>query len=420
MKKMKRLVSLLLVVVMVICMTACGDNGVDKGETSDGDKATGTNPQKHKIAVLVGGYTTEILAVKDYLENYIADGLNIEFLFSEELGNDTGTILNYIENAYSGGAEAVIDCGTQSAETLKVIADKCEELGIYLVSWLSPVETMFDGYEYMLGAVGKSPEHISEQFHELIKNVLDDGKEPHSVVVCTMMAKQGNVQHIQSSCAILNALKEMYGLKYADKVENLVKLDSVTEIETGRDDVKITIFPSFNADDMNEVMKSGDYDTVAILGGIYLRFESTIAEIEQAYNKNIKVITITSIDDATKNSYQTKDVTGDTSLNGTLLTNLSQFSLLAAMAVNAVNGDADAVMKDGKATDYYTPMWICNNAEEYETICTLDQDEKTYVYTIDDWKQMIKYYNEDMSPETFEEWAEKAAVDSVIERRGLK
>lgn len=76
-------------------------------------------------------------------------------------------------------------------------------------------------------------------------------------------------------------------------------------------------------------------------------------------------------------------------------------------------------MRDGKATEFFSPMWVCHNADEYEEIKHLDQDESTYVYTIEDLKQMIKYYNPSLNADVFAEWAAKAELDSVKERRGI-
>ncbi len=425
-KLLKRWIGMLLTVAMVFCMTACNGGGED-AKTSDNDPKTETNgeipeinPEQHTIAVACMSYNTEIHALKDYCENYLADELNLRFIFSEELGTDPGAFVNFIENAYSGGAEAVVDFASLTEEGLQVAADKCEELGLYFASWMSPLEGKFDGYEYILGSSGKDPQELYDHFYSLMETVLDGGEEPHSIVVCTVNAKTGSVEHIQSSSGALSAIQKLYDLKFDDDIENLVKLDSVTEIKTGRDDVKVTIFPTFSADDLNEVMKSGEYDTVVVVGAMYLKFESTIAEIEKAYDKNIRIVALTSVSDSTKNSYETKDITGDSSLNGALLMNSGRYVLPVVLALNGVNGDADAVMKDGKVTDYFPAMWSCNNAEEYTVIDKLDRDENTYVYTAEDVKQMVKYYNPDVTPDTIEEWAQKAELEAVKERRGIK
>lgn len=420
MKQIRKWIGMLLAAAMILCMTACGGDG-ETAKTVDGDKEMNeVNPQQHVIAVACMSYTTEIYALKDYCENYLADELNIKFIFSEELGSDPGAFVNFIENAYSGGAEGVVDFVSITKEGLQVAADKCEELGLYFATWMSPLEGEFDGYQYVLGSSSKDPQELYDRFYELMENVLDGGEEPHSIVVCTVTAKTGSVEHIQSSSGALAAIQELYDLKFDDTIENLVKLDAVTEIETGRDDVKVTIFPSFSADDMNEVMKSGEYDTIVVVGAMYLKFESTIAEIEKAYNKNIRVVALTTVSDPTKNSYESKDVTGDSSLNGALLMNSARYVLPIVLVLNGINGDADAVMKDGKVTDYFPAMWTCNNAEEYAMIDKLDRDENTYVYTAEDVKQMVKYYNPDVTPDTIKEWAQKAELSAVMERRGIE
>ncbi|MBU9728888.1 hypothetical protein [Diplocloster modestus] len=443
MKNLKKLIALTLTVILMCGLAACkGDTdssgsapagsgtadtaGGTPGESSAPDGTAGAadqdipdvNPEKHVIAVANTSYIPEVVSFKNYCENYVAEALNIEFLFSEELGNDPANMISFAENAYNSGAEVLVDFACANRDTVYVLADKCEELGMYLVTGLMPSTGYYDDYEYVIGSAGKNPEELDDQFYELMVDTLEKGAEPHSVVVCTMNAKLGVDEQITSSMGILEALKDMYNLTYDGEIRDLVMLDSVTEISTGRDDVKVTIFPTFSTDDMNEVLK-GEYDVVALTGALYLRFESTIAEAEKAYNRDIKIVTMTNVCDTTENSYTTLDIAGNPSLNGSLLLNQSRYILPVLMAVNTANGDQDAVMRDGKATEFFSPMWVCHNADEYEEIKHLDQDESTYVYTIEDLKQMIKYYNPSLNADVFAEWAAKAELDSVKERRGI-
>lgn len=402
-KKMKKFMGIMLVMMISTMMLSF--------------HVTAEEPEEHTIAVAVATYSADFITMQDYYENYLGEHLNINFIFSEELGMDVANIMNFVENAYSSGAEAIIDYACTTREDLQPIAARCDELGMYLVTWMDQDDSL-GGFEYGVGSTGIDYADSGEVYKNVIEEVIGDG-ENHSMVLCTMAARYGNVDNMTSSTGCMEAFQEIYGLEFEDEIANLIMADSVTEIATGNENVKITIFPSYSGDDLKEVLKGGDYDTVVSVGPIYLRFESAISEMEKALDKNIKLISYTSISDSTTNSFHTLDEKGNPSLDAAILSNQSRLITNAVLAINAVNGDADAVKMDGGAGYYQSYVWPCTSPEDYDFLSVLEQDESTYVYTIDEVKQMIKFYNEDVTPEVIQEWLEKAQLESTLERRGL-
>lgn len=378
---------------------------------------TAEEPEEHTIAVAVATYSADFITMQDYYENYLGEHLNINFIFSEELGMDVANIMNFVENAYSSGAEAIIDYACTTKEDLQPLAARCDELGMYLVTWMDQEDSL-EGFEYGVGSTGIDYADSGQVYKNVIEEVIGDG-ENHSMVLCTMAARYGNVDNMSSSTGCMEAFQEIYDLEFEDEIANLIMADSVTEIATGNENVKITIFPSYSGDDLKEVLKGGEYDTVVSVGPIYLRFESAISEMEKALDKDIKLISYTSISDSTTNSFNTLDEKGNSSLDAAILSNQSRLITNAVLAINAVNGDADAVKMDGGAGYYRSYVWPCTSPEDYNFLSVLEQDESTYVYTIDEVKQMIKFYNEDVTPEVIQEWLEKAQLESTLERRGV-
>lgn len=360
---MKRIISIILTVAICLSMLA-GCSTTDSNNATDGTSAdvtsngsSETDEPKAKeaepctIAIAVGTYNSQTLKAQKYFNEYLSEALNINFIFSEELGGDVSKNLTFIENAYAVGAKGVIDWAMLSSDDVIPIAEKCEELGLYFSTWLVGALDSISHLDHVVGAAANNDAIIGELFGEMVKEVLNDG-EKHNLVLATAGAHTGSSQQVTTSVGILEAYRDMYGLTYTDDLENLARLDSVTEIETGVDDVRITIFPKFTGDELSNVLKSGEYDVVVVAANLYLRFESAIKEIEEANKMDIKVITMTEIADTTYNSFNTLDPMGNPSLNAALLTTSGKITLTLALVLNGIYGDINAVLIDGKPAVY--------------------------------------------------------------------
>lgn len=399
--------------------TDAADSSTDAAEPSDSDEPKAEAADPCKVAIAVGQYNSQTLKAQKYFNEYLSKELNVEFIFSEELGSDVSKNLAFVENAYAVGAQGVIDWAMLSGDDIIPVAEKCEQLGLYFSTWIVGALDGISHLDHVVGAAANNDAIIDELFGEMVKEVLDDG-EKHSLVLATAGAHTGSSQQVTTVVGILEAYRDLYGLTYSDDLETLAKLDSVTEIETGVDDVKITIFPKFTGDELSNVLKGGEYDVVAVAANLYLRFESVIKEIEDANKMDIKVITMTEIADTTYNSFNTLDSSGNPSLNAALLTTSGKITLTLALVLNGIYGDIDAVLVDGKPAVYNNQSWICYTPEEYELINSIDTNEDTYIYNADEFKQMIKFYNQDLTSESLMDYAQEySSKESVFERRGI-
>jgi len=393
------------------------DSSSDAGDANGSEEPRAEVPEPCTVAIAVGTYNAQTLKAQKYFNEYLSKELNVNFIFSEELGSDVSKNLAFVENAYSVGAQGVIDWAMLSGDDIIPIAEKCEQLGLYFSTWLVGALDGISHLEHVVGVAANNDAVIDELFGEMIKEVLGDG-EKHNLVLATAGAHSGSKQQVITSVGILEAYRDMYGLTYSDDMEKLAMLDSVTEIETGVDDVKITIFPKFTGDELSNVLKNGEYDVVAVVANLYLRFESVIKEIEEANKMDIKVITVTEIADTTYNSFNTLDSSGNPSIDAALLTTSGKISLTLALVLNGIYGDRDAILIDGKPATYNNQSWICYSPEEYEAINKVDTSEDTYIYNAEEFKQMIKFYNEDLTAKSLMDYAQEySSKESVFERR---
>ena len=110
---MKKVVYGILLTLLMISVVACSEEGGSSG--------------KIKIAVAETTANDEIATRKRYLEEYIAPHYNVEFMFSESL-EDSGELLDFIQNAADAGCVALIDCSTQDYVGA---ARQCEKFDMY-------------------------------------------------------------------------------------------------------------------------------------------------------------------------------------------------------------------------------------------------------------------------------------------------
>lgn len=403
MKKVSKIVAVVLALVMVLSVFAgCQPK----------------TPDQITIAVAVGSYGSEQLKAQAYLEGYMAEKLNIKFIFSEELGS-VDKILTFIENAYSSGAQGVIDIASSSYQTVEPLAAKCEELGMYFGSYCANSESFMDKYPHSMGSSAVNFEPMTEAFDKMLtEDLLSDGKV-HSMVVCPGAARQGNAQQYNGAFGSFKAFVKKYNLSITDQQIDKYIMESAatTEVPTGRDDVKITIMPLFTGDALFEVIKNGEYDTVVVCGDYYLRLENAIKETEKALNKNIHFYTVTSVSDTTKNSFNTKDIFGNTALDGALLKSSANTVVLLSMIMNGIYGNRDLLLDNGKPTGYHVNLWPAYSVEEYEKISNIDASAETYMFNDAEFKNMVAYYNDKVNCQWLKEYIEKnTQVDAVLER----
>ena len=147
---MKKIIALLLALVMVLGLAACGqkapatDDGADAPAVEDNDGLKYlTAGQKYPAETVKIGMplydTTDSSAIAgkayfDYLEEY----LNLEFIYSEAIASPEQQIA-FVENCYVAGCKAIMGTYDVIGHTM---IDTCTEYGMYYLMGPSDVSLM--------------------------------------------------------------------------------------------------------------------------------------------------------------------------------------------------------------------------------------------------------------------------------------
>lgn len=391
-----------------------GDEKTDEGQESlNGD---------YKIAVAIPDYgNAQMNMFKKIYEEQIAPAFHVEFIFSEALNNDIAAEMQFMENAKSSGANGYITYNISTVEHAENICAKANDMQLYLSVNGVPSENVNE-LPFLTGAVDASAgvDIVAEQFQQLTDILLSDQGE-HNVVICTMGAAVGSVQHIQSTAAALDAIAKVYGLTYDGASEEIAKAQNVTEISTGTER-KICLIPGPTpavVSDVEQVIKGGEYDVLICVGPQYAWYESVIKAVEDNLKMDIRTCSIMGISEATATSFHTEDATGNPSLNCALLKNSSVADQLFVLVYNALTGDPDAYKRDGKAQVFPNIMWLCSDAEAYDQLSQVDSTPELACYSAEEMKAVLSAVDSSVNADKFQAWCESADAKEVLSKLNL-
>ena len=399
-----------------------GENTTNADASQDQSETDPTSTE-HTIAVAIPDYSNaQMNMYKNIYNNQIAGDFNVKFIFSEALNNDIAAEMQFMENAKNSGAEGYISFNISTVAHAENIIAKANDLELY-VATNGIISENVNTLEFLAGGVDASAaiDDVAEQFREITNILVGDG-ETHNIVIATMGASVGSVQHIQSTIAALEAIKEQYDLSYALPVEEIAIISSVTEIETDSD-TRITIIPGPTpsvAADVEQVLKGGEYDVLICVGPQYSWYESVIKSVEDNLNMDIKTSSIMGISESTATSFNTKDITGNPSLNTALLKNSSVADQLFVLAYNAMTGDSAAYKDNGLAKTFPNIMWLCDSPETYESLSKVDSEKDLACFSADEMKAMMTGFGNTVTADDFWTWCESADAESVLTKLGLK
>ena len=115
---MKKIIALLLAVVMVFGLAACGGTSADNGSGTESGTESGTATGldlsvHHKVGVATvhEGEAWEI--AKTYLETVVGPTFNMEFIYSEVL-HDANGLIAFMEQCYAAGCDGIVNLVTSN------------------------------------------------------------------------------------------------------------------------------------------------------------------------------------------------------------------------------------------------------------------------------------------------------------------
>jgi hypothetical protein len=403
--------------VIVFLMAFSVITGLHAGGSAD-KSAQETTSKPVKIAVAFWMIDANAILVQKYFKEYVGPALNVEFMFSEAVDNPD-KLMTFIENAYAAGCEGIINY--QNSSVPQAIA-KANELGMYIVT-NAPFVDDNKQLPYNVGFVAAKPAGVAKSFGELVNDLVNDGKQ-HSIIVISAGSAFGNPEHYESTVAILETLRDVYGLNYTREINDLAASRAETQAVNNKN-IKIVIYPGYPTGStyvtgISTLLQTGEYDTILSCYAAYAMASVAIDEVEKAYKTNIRISAIMMMDDQTKTVFSTKDSTGSYSLDSAILTpSVSLAAGLFAIVYNGVAGHADRVRVNGEATYYDSPKWKCSDGAEYERISQINTSDSNWEVSIDELKKMLVPFNANANVDSIYKQLESISSESVLKARGL-
>ncbi len=373
---MKKLLALILALVMALSLVACGAPA-DANKPADDGAATPpadavestTYPEKTvKIGVEIYDPTDgETIAMQEYFNALVADGLNVEFIYSEAIANAEAEA-KFIDDCYNAGCKGMIGF---YCIAMGEAVQKCVDYGMYY--WgagLDGAEVIekFQDNPYVLDAVSYGNGDydggyaLGEYFGE---------KGAKKVIYASGGADFG-VPMFVGRREGFKAAAEKYGLEYIEVSGfpgDAFFADQAAALSEEVDGVAA----SFNGLDFwaQPIATAGKTETVPL---------ATIGSITQGYADAFKSGTVAFMS----------------------CSNVSRFALGVALIVNAVDGNAETLQENGRIGIYNSAMWNLTNADEAQTAADLSAK----VYELDHLKQLMVNLNPEASSKTLADLVE--------------
>ena len=426
MNSMKKVIALVLAVVLVMGLAACGSSGSGSKDTAapdtkktetqakadeskpdenadttqaaedtaatEGGAAAGQIPldgswpeEKVKIGFVAFDTTADqYLACMDYFD-YLSNYFNIEIMSSESLADAEGE-LNFISDCAAAGCKAIIGYYNEAkAESAKAAMD----LGMYYWGGFGGDEEAYDAVkdnELYLGGytLGDAEYNAGRSMAEAL---IEQGCE--KIALCSGGAAFGVPMFVDRTAGFNDAVKE------AQDAGKTVEVVYTVEGWPGTD--------SFTAD--QAAVLDMDIDAIASTFDVAMWFQPLMNSPKAG---SVKLAAIGEVGDTYHDFFNDGVVT-------CIVYDCEEvvFGNAIPMILNSVNGDGDVVRNaDGTAALFPVQRWTVTSPEEYNAIYDL-HDSGTYAVTGEDVAQLIKAYNPEITADAFFDYYGSLSVDSV-------
>lgn len=405
---MKRLVSLLMAVMMVLSMAACRNTSNTSAEVATEQMASVEGASSHKIGVIVYNIADEqVVTFREYLENYIASVFpGVTFLYSNSI-NTQEEEMAYLQEAIDEGVDGILSFNSYD---VKAEVELCAKNQVYYMMASRSVsdevyESVADN-EYFMGVVGPGSEAEYEAGSDMVEWFADQqfGDE---YFILSGGAGLGNVMHIQRTVGMLDKLQEKYGVTFDQPSLEIASSPEPIHVEAGN--LKVCVTPGYvDAPQFFEVAKAeyekDHYGIVLAATPVYdMSFVikgAKLGVIDCYTTRNLQLFT-----------------------NGQLNYVVGKYSSIIgpsfAIMYNAITGYAkDFRLADGKAIRFKQDFWYSSSYDDYMEKYTMASSVVTNAYNYEDLKEVCKEFNKDASVEKLQALAESSSYEDAKARRG--
>ena len=398
--KNKRLFAFLLVLALITVSAA-------------GCASSQTPQQKTGLVFGVSVYNTEdaeVLSFRKYFEEYLGPAFEVSFIYSSSI-TETEDEIAFIRQLHEQGVPGIISFLSTDLDQVLAVTD---ELGMYYVRGSGSVSSgMFEkavAHESFLGIIGPSS-GMEYQAGKLMAGYLTNAAATSSTnyLIIAGGINVGNQMHVDRTLGMLDMIRNTYNLKLPDEAYALGSLTGVTEVETGRSNVSITIFPGYlrgeNLEALEKLISENHYDV--ILGALSLNTViPAIIEAEKARDKNIRIGVVDSFTEPNYEWFNQLDGYGNPVIDIVIGKFSATVGPAFAAMYNACTGHADFLKPDGRPFRLYQDFWIATSTETYNDLYSRSLNIYDNIYSTKALMEVMVEYNKDATFENFRDLTE--------------
>ena len=347
----------------------------------------------------------EVNMFRTYLEDYLGTAFETEVLYSASISDTEGEIA-FIQAMHEKGAGGVISyLTTDITEVLK----ECHKYGMYYIRGSGTIrEEEFNSVkddELFLGVIGPSEEGEKEAGYKMAEYFSRELGEGGSCLILTGGASVGNEMHAFRTEGMLNALCDAWGLELEEDPGELARTDTLLELDTGNEDLRITLLPGYvrleeTQEAVRDILAAHPYQ--AVLGTLSLDYVmNDILEAEGKGQENILVGTVDSFTEQNLDWFRQKDAFGRPVLDYVTGKSASLAGPAFAAMYNACRGDAGILRPEGEAFSLEQSFWTATGLGEYTRLYDLSMSVYENAVSAISLMKVIKAYNPDAGFEDF-------------------
>lgn len=397
--KKNRLIAFLLVIILAVAVVV----GCSSSQA----------PAKKELVFGVSVYNTEdaeVLSFRKYFEEYLGPAFDVSFIYSSSI-TETEDEIAFIRQLHEQGVPGIISFLSTDLDQVLAVTD---ELGMYYVRGSGSISSgMFDkacAHESFLGIIGPSS-GMEYQAGKVMAGYLTNAVATSATnyLIIAGGISVGNQMHVDRVLGMLDMIKGTYNLKLPDEVYDLASITEVTQVETGRSNVSITIFPGYlrgeNLEALRKLIADNHYDV--ILGALSLNLViPDVIEAEKAQGQNIRIGVVDSFTEPNYEWFNQLDEYG----NPVIDIVIGKFSATVgpsfAAMYNACTGHADFLKPEGRPFRLYQDFWIATSAETYNDLYSRSINIYDNIYSTKALMEVMVEYNKDATFENFRDLTE--------------